>query len=92
MADLKKDFKNELNVGLQEEKVAQNYSKVRLSLNKVCQILSKYIDPLEVHRIFKSDDQLKYLSLNETVDRLKNKLNKDLDICARWGYSKLDID
>ena len=31
------------------------------------------------------------ISLVEMQELMKERLNKDVDLCARWGFGKLDI-
>lgn len=87
---LKQDFKSEIRQGANQKNEEEKQAK-KLPLKTVRAILSKYIDPLEIYRMFKGENELRTLNLNEAIDIIKTRLNKDLDLCARWGYSKLDI-
>lgn len=95
---LRQDFKTEIQHRLpsprdEEEKSSRSSCKGKLPLKKACQLLAKYIDPLEIDRIFQGyeEDEGVNLSLSDALDAIKDRHSKDLDLCAKWGYSKLSL-
>lgn len=57
---------------------------------KVEQVLSKHLEPVEASRILSKIPEL-HLDVNKLNERAKDILKKDIVDCANWGFLKLDI-